>query len=217
MGFNEMTEEAASMVAHRPEWRDRHLARQSVRNDGSGNQEATGRGATAQAQNGHAIVRSRNVRVRTDNGHRQFNFGTGGIVSILLAGAALGSGATVAVTRTPDSLVTVSEAAGTWEPGGSQFVTGAMSTSEGPITMTVSRGGAFLFSTDYRISLPTAPVTDEKIRCSGQVIAQGNHLAFTAMSGACQDFNTTLSASQNIMTITSPVAKGQETALSKTG
>lgn len=211
MDFSEMTEEAASIITGSLGRRDREAAGQPASGHGTGNQEASGSGGPiAQAKGGHAFAGTRNVHIRTVNGHRQFNFGTGGLVSILLAGAVLGSGATVAATRRPGTPVTVGEAVGTWEHGGSQVVTGGVSAGEGPIIMTVSHGGGFLFRADARMTLPAGAGMDERIRCSGQVIAQGDILAFTVTSGACQDFSATVSANQKVMTLGSPVAGGQK-------
>jgi hypothetical protein len=218
MDFSEMPEEAARISTDSLDRRDRRAAGQPPYGARAGIQAATGSGPTAQATNGSAIAGAGKVHVKTVNGHRQFNFGTGGIVSILLAGAVLGSGATVAATRRPGTPVTVGEAVGKWEHGGAHVLTGGVSADEGPIIMTVSRGGVFLFRAATSMSLGAGPGMDERIRCSGRVAAQGDSLAFTVTSGACQDFTASLSADRKMMTLADPAAEGQkEITLSRSG
>lgn len=144
----------------------------------------------------------RNITVRDSRGVKISNkkyhigsirFGTGGLVTGIVALVALAGGGTAFIV-TRDS-VELSSAVGSWEqlPGG-QSIPGW---TVGPISLTISADGRFTFSMraamDIPIEIPNTPAAppgfgDLNLDCTGTITPDGDHFTLRTTSGLCGTF-----------------------------
>jgi hypothetical protein len=117
-------------------------------------------------------------------------FGTGGLVSGIVALVVLAGGGTAAVVAGTKS-VDLSSAVGNWsqQPGGQTIPGWAV----GPITLTVGADGTFTFAMRATMAVPSdAPAPagfgDLSLDCTGTITADGDHFTLRTTTGQCGTF-----------------------------
>jgi hypothetical protein len=137
-----------------------------------------------------SITGARNVKFKKFH-IGSIRFGTGGLVTGILALVTLGGGGTAAVVAATGDSTELSAAVGSWtqQPGG----TSLPGWTVGPISLTVTADGDFTFSMratmDVPADVPQSPgFGDINLDCSGTITPDGDHFTLRTTSGPCGTF-----------------------------
>jgi hypothetical protein len=180
----------------------------SISNRGTGN-------IAAQAGRDVAIA-GRDLKIKKYH-IGSIRFGTGGLVggvALLLSLVGGGTAAVVAATTGPS--VTVSQAVGSWQHGGSDITNGGVTIHEDPIVLSIAGNGDFDFNTALHMNAG-GQALDQQYHCTGRAKAAGDHLDFAVTSGPCGNFAATLSGDGQTLSLSSFGQNTQPVSLTKSG
>ena len=114
--------------------------------------------------------------------------------------------------------MTVSQAVGSWQHGGSDVVNGGVTMHEDPIVLSIAGNGDFDFNTAIHMNVGGGgQALDQQYHCTGRAQAAGDHLNFAVTSGPCGNFAATLSGDGQTLSLSSFGQNTQPVSLTKGG